>query len=767
MGLNIKNYNIPNGSWEQVGGRVRQLFQQISTLDIPKMEISVGEGLSKDIDLDSPTYGKITLSITTDLLIDSGMLGLAWSTKVDTENYHIGTEAGINNSSNHLVAIGYQAGINNNATYSVSIGYQSGNSLATGDYPYVTIGALAGSGPESVHIGYKAGEAGGGGGNICIGRESGKALTQWANVAIGKSAMETATDCQHATAIGYSAMSNGKYPDFNLAAGSEAMRDAETCQSCVAIGRQTLKLNKGGDGNLAIGYQSLQICNGKAGLIELMENAGGFLKITTTGHTLQVNDTIYIRHTALHNGIGITITAISGDTFTTNKAWIGADSGGGWAKDDEANYNTTIGHISCFALTTGAQNTTIGAETGVSLTTGSGNVLIGYQVGGQLTTESDKLYIDNSDTATPLILGDFDANTIIINGTFTATGNIEGPTLNLINQDIGIKFDGISVFNIKGTNNTAIGSNAAHSITTGTYNTAIGSNAAYSITEGTYNIAIGSNAAYSITEGTYNTAIGSYAGYNLTTGHRNILIGYQAGEQLTVESDKLYIDNTNTTTPLILGDFDADTLTINGDFSVIGSSKLGDGGTTNYIEIKTDGELNLHGTARVKRSYNISCLALTTGGTAPNLTVLGNYPIAEFTIADNAFVIFNLPKDWASGTDLTVHINWAIDEAYAINNGEIRWQLDWSACPIDTSEALDAPIHSGNADTGDIDIPATAKYLTSNDLTIAAASLSAGDVLGLKFSRIAIADGNNPSGAEPAIINIKIEYTVDKLGEAI
>jgi Chaperone of endosialidase len=52
---------------------------------------------------------------------------------------------------------------------------------------------------------------------------------------------------------------------------------------------------------------------------------------------------------------------------------------------------------------------------------GSGNVFLGYNAGNcDPTTKSNKLFIDNSTTSTPLIWGDFATNNIIIYGGFRA-----------------------------------------------------------------------------------------------------------------------------------------------------------------------------------------------------------------------------------------------------------------------------------------------------------------------------------------------------------
>ena len=65
------------------------------------------------------------------------------------------------------------------------------------------------------------------------------------------------------------------------------------------------------------------------------------------------------------------------------------------------------------------------------------------------------------------------------------------------------------------------------------------------------------------------------AGYSNITGSSNVFLGYNAGYNET-GSNKLYIANTNTNTPLIYGDFSAGTLGIG--TSVPGSALSVNGG---------------------------------------------------------------------------------------------------------------------------------------------------------------------------------------------
>lgn len=118
-----------------------------------------------------------------------------------------------------------------------------------------------------------------------------------------------------------------------------------------------------------------------------------------------------------------------------------------------------------------------------------------------------------------------------------------------------------------GFNNTFIGKDAGLSNTLGSANTFIGNGAGNKSLSGNNNIFIGQHAGYRNTAGNNNTAVGHYAGYNNTTGEGNVFIGHRAGYNET-ESNKLYIDNSDTSSPLIYGDFSKKTLSVFGSIGV-------------------------------------------------------------------------------------------------------------------------------------------------------------------------------------------------------
>ncbi len=187
------------------------------------------------------------------------------------------------------------------------------------------------------------------------------------------------------------------------------------------------------------------------------------------------------------------------------------------------------------------------------------------------------------------------------------------------------------------------------------------------------------------------------------------------------------------------------------------------GDATNYTEIKADGEINLHGTARVNKEFSLLLTDFNPGASGPTKALHDIFPTYEFTIDDDMHTSFEMPDDWATGTDITVEIYWAIDEAYADNSGEVRWSADWRAVAV--GELISGG-SSGTLDFGDVNIPATANTIVKTESTISGASLAADDLVAFNGARVDLVDGNNPT-AEPYIIAVRLEYIADKLGEAL
>ena len=214
------------------------------------------------------------------------------------------------------------------------------------------------------------------------------------NVAIGVSASEGA-DITSSVVIGYRALQG--LPADNL-----------TSASCVLIGDRAGQYSHGADNNVIIGRQA-----GNATTTDRL--TGG--QLTFIGNAVGFNTSTAIDNTA----IGYQAMLGTGTAPQTGNSNVAVGSKALFAIEGAANTNVAVGRDTLDVLTTGNQNTALGYNAGATITTGAGNVLLGY-LAGPTTNQSNKLYIDNSQTDTPLIGGDFSANTVTINGTteFTA-----------------------------------------------------------------------------------------------------------------------------------------------------------------------------------------------------------------------------------------------------------------------------------------------------------------------------------------------------------
>jgi hypothetical protein len=117
-----------------------------------------------------------------------------------------------------------------------------------------------------------------------------------------------------------------------------------------------------------------------------------------------------------------------------------------------------------------------------------------------------------------------------------------------------------------GTNNTSVGWSAGIK-TTGNWNTLVGTAAGYENTTGQSNTFIGYRGGQFNDTGSHNTYLGYMAGYSNLSGSGNLFLGYQAGYN-EMGSNKLYIDNSHTSSPLLYGEFDNDILTVNGNLGL-------------------------------------------------------------------------------------------------------------------------------------------------------------------------------------------------------
>jgi hypothetical protein len=252
--------------------------------------------------------------------------------------------------------------------------------------------------------------------NTYIGALSGNANTTGSNnTGIGNNALTANIDASGNTAVGDGALASNTTAAGNTAVGANAMFYNTTNGSSTAVGYHALgDAANTGISNCAFGYQALRLNQSGTQNVAVGVNSGAVnvsgKQNVFVGNSSGANAT-YDYNTYVGYLSGNLASSGYGNTAVGYGSLKGASAMSG-------SQNTSIGYSSLIATTGAAENNTaVGANAGLALTTGDGNVLIGQSAGAQLTTQSNQLYIDNSNTTTPLILGDFSANTLVVNGT--------------------------------------------------------------------------------------------------------------------------------------------------------------------------------------------------------------------------------------------------------------------------------------------------------------------------------------------------------------
>ncbi len=486
--------------------------------------------------------------------------------------------------------------------------------------------------------------------NIGIGRNSLNSITTGsANIAIGKNSSNAATTAYGSIAIGEDALLLNT--DHNaIAIGTEALKNNGTGATLpyhsninIAIGTQSLSQNTTGYSNTSIGSQAL------------MRNTIGYDNIAVGASSLYTNTTGYentaIGHYSLNlntnsGNIAIGTNSMKNSTIGYNNLSLGNYS---LYYSQDGNYNLAMGNYSLYNNLSGYSNVSIGCYSDYNNQNGDNNTIIGYAAGRGTSTHSksgniflgfragynetgdNKLYIENSNSSTPLIGGDFANDSLFFNGVVRITGGAPGADKVLTSDAIGnatwetpywatelndlsdastqsaslfigsnagavtVNYYNIGVgdyalkSNTSGARNTAIGFNSLYSNidsdfncaigfealknNTGEKNTAIGTFSASNTTSGSNNITMGYASNYLNQTGSNNTIIGHEAGRGTSLHNKsgNIFLGYQAGYNETGDN-KLYIENSNSSAPLIGGDFNTDELYFNTNKVGIGTS---------------------------------------------------------------------------------------------------------------------------------------------------------------------------------------------------
>ncbi|MCB2195882.1 MAG: hypothetical protein KQH79_08470 [Bacteroidetes bacterium] len=271
--------------------------------------------------------------------------------------------------------------------------------------------------------------------------------------------------------------------------------------------------------------------------------------------------------------------AAQANTHGQTNVYIGSESG---YNNTDGYDNVFIGSSTGYNNTDGLNNVFLGSRSGFSNLDGDDNVFVGFESGYNNTTGLRNTFIGKG-----VGRANVSGSDNIFIGEQSGYSNINGSENIFIGKRTG-------QFVESAVKNTFIGSYSGQQVTTGTENTFLGHMTGLGVKEGSQNTYIGASAVNRDSSGVDNVALGFNAG-GWSYGNRNvyigvaagmnyegdssIFIGYNAGFNAT-EPQRLYIENTDSPTPLIYGEFDNDKVEINGSLNVNGS--LAVNGSINY-----------------------------------------------------------------------------------------------------------------------------------------------------------------------------------------
>ena len=292
-----------------------------------------------------------------------------------------------------------------------------------------------------------------GAGNVAIGYQTLRSnLGAQRNVAVGHNAMYSNSSGETNVAIGSRALYNNNTVDDLVAIGDSALFNngvgafGFNGTSNVAVGSRSLKNNTTGHHNTAVGITSMEeningIHNAAFGDRSMEKNQNGLHNAAFGTHSLHLNidgnfNTGHGSYTLFNNVSGNHNTAIGTralfyNTVQSSSVAIGDSSlfnnGLGGAGINNGIKNTAIGKSSGISNRNGSKNVYVGHRAGGENVTGSGNVFLGNEAGGN-ELGSNNLYIDNSNTAIPLLYGEFDNDLVRINGELNINNEYSFPT---------------------------------------------------------------------------------------------------------------------------------------------------------------------------------------------------------------------------------------------------------------------------------------------------------------------------------------------------
>ncbi|MEQ8908421.1 MAG: hypothetical protein RIC95_04460, partial [Vicingaceae bacterium] len=433
------------------------------------------------------------------------------------------------------------------------------------------------------------------------------------NTTIGNDAFGSATaNTNRNTSVGVNTLSNLTDGGGNAAIGERSLQFLQTGNTNVAIGSAAGGGTTLGSNNVLIGHDAGRGISEIDNSIIIGQGIQGTMPYTSISNVIKIGEQAGVNDSTDNRLYidNLIYGELDNEILQINGAFRTSFSGG-----DTLSYPTLDGTTDQILKTDGSGNLSFVDVSSLVSGDNLGNHTLDSNLrlnGSYISNDGDDEGISIANDGLVTISNDAIINGITVgkgNNSLsenTAVGNRALESINTGNANVAI---GLSAGQLltNGIQNTTVGSYAMQNNTIGNLNSSFGYRSLYDLQSGDQNTAMGFHSGHSIRSGSFNVLLGAYAGDASADNQIGVVkIGYRSGSQDTTDN-KLYIENSNSNTPLIYGNFADDSLKIYGTLSV-DSAKDGSGYTfpgadgTNGQVLQTDG------------SGNVSWSAVSGGG---------------------------------------------------------------------------------------------------------------------------------------------------------
>jgi hypothetical protein len=210
------------------------------------------------------------------------------------------------------------------------------------------------------------------------------------------------------------------------------------------------------------------------------------------------------------------------------------------------------------------------------------------------------------------------------------------------------------------------------------------------------------------------------------------------------------------------------TFTTGGVIKSTGGAQLGDGGTTDYLQVESDGTIEFNGAATVWDDFvvpvQVASRSTVPGTTAPNELAYRSGLVYEFpdAVDRTCYFVIQLPHTYKEGTNVVFHIHWTIDTSGAGGGAEnVEWDYSYSASSPTSDNSEQWPVATTGTQTVDVQNEAQHDHIMDDIVTITGTNFKISEVIIMSLTRTGTTDSY---GGHALLVSADVHHEIDTVG---